>query len=69
MSKEVMQILEKLKTSIDSDDVLDLASFLELNISKSEELELKKMLKEYISQEKLSIDELLAIKQLLGFLD
>jgi len=66
-SKE--QILDKLSNSTDTDDIQNIAMLIDYNISKEEQLKLKKLLKEIIYEKGLDDSETLSLKHLLYFLD
>lgn len=66
-SKE--QILDKLSNSTDTDDIQSIATLIEYNISKEEQLKLKKLLKELILEKRVNVFEALSIKRLLDFLE
>ncbi len=66
-SKE--QILNKLSNSTDTDDIQNIATLIEYNISKEEQLKLKKMLKELVLEKRVNDFEALSIKHLLDFLE
>ncbi|MBK7309427.1 MAG: hypothetical protein IPI93_01210 [Sphingobacteriaceae bacterium] len=66
-SKE--HILDKLSNSTDTDDIQNIATLIEYNISKQELLKLKNLLKECVNEKGINNLEALAIKQLLFFLE
>lgn len=66
-SKE--QILDKLSNSTVTDDIQNIATLIEYNVSKEEQLKLKKMLKELVLEKRVNDFEALSIKYLLDFLE
>lgn len=68
MSDQMTNIIDRIKTAIDSDDVLAIALFAESNLTKVELMNFKSLLKEHLKNHTAMPVDQRNIKQLLDFL-
>ena len=69
MSKFHTEILQKVLNAIDSDDIQEIALFVESNLSKDQIDRLQKMLKTELKEKNNNYKHTICIKQFLNFIE